>query len=93
MITNHYVVYHKRGRIYVSIPADVVEKRGEAAVKHRAWQQLMGRNPLDEDVDKKSPTREILMTEMLSHYRRDRAGVYETFVSTVKITLLRISHG
>jgi hypothetical protein len=93
MIVNHYVVYHKRGRMFVSIPADVVEKRGINAVKHRAWQQLMGKDALDDDVDKKSPTREILMDEMLSRYRRERAGVYTTFVSTVKVTLLRISHG
>lgn len=94
MIFNNYCVHHKRGRMFVSVPRDLIEKRGERTiVAKRAWQQLLGKNILDEDVKKNLITRQILMDEMLSHYRNERSKIYVQFETTIKITLMGISHG
>lgn len=94
MITNWYVVHHKRGRMFVSVPADVIRLRGERnAVATRAWQQLMGKNVLDEDVKKDLPTRKFLMDQLLSRYDDERDQVFTQFLTTIKITLIRIDHG
>lgn len=94
MITNHYVIYHKRGHMSLSVPADLITPTNERrVVATRAWQQLMGKNILDEDVKKQLPTRKILMDELLSRYDDERDQVYTQFVTTIKITLVRIEHG
>jgi hypothetical protein len=93
MITNHYVVHYKRGRVFISVPADLVRLRGERnIVAERVWQKLMGKDVLDIDVRKNLPTRKILMDELLSRYDDDRDTVFVTFKDKIQITLVRITH-
>ncbi len=65
--------------------------RGEReAVAQAAWFALLGKNELGEDVDKKLPTRKVLMDEMLSRQERDRPAVYEEFKAAIRFTWIGI---
>ncbi len=80
MTDRKYIVHCKRGRLEVLVRESVISLRGERnAVAQAAWFKLMGQNELGEDVNKNSPTREILMTELLSQYEAHRDQVFETF--------------
>lgn len=93
MIGKNYVVYHKRGRLQVFVRSAVIELRGEHyAVADAAWKKLMGQNELGEDVDKRSTTRKILMTELLSNYEDRRVKVFEEFMSKIQYAVVAIVH-
>ena len=91
-MTRNYVVIKGRGRLLVSVSEEVIKLRGERnAVAQAAWFKLMGQNALGEDVDKKLPTRKILMDELLSTYEPYRHRVYDTFVTSIEFKL--VSYG
>lgn len=87
-----YIVHAgKHGRIEVSVWSTIVELRGEReAVARAAWNKLLGRDALGEDVDKTLPTRKFLMTEIFSRYENHRKDVFEIFSEKIKITLVGI---
>jgi hypothetical protein len=90
MIQN-YIVHCKRGRMAVSVDTSLIASLGERqAVAQVAWQKLMGKNALNEDVDKKLPTRKFLMDEINSRYESEREGVWLRFATTIEFTLVSL---
>ena len=73
------------GRMTVDVPLGAISLRGEKnAVVAYAWLQLMGKDELGRDVNKKAETRRILMEETLSRYEAHRPQVYELFASKIR---------
>lgn len=51
----------------VTVHDSVIRQYGDRrAIAYAAWDKLMGRNRLGEDINKKAPTRRFLRTECLS---------------------------
>src|SRR5882672_2414903 len=92
MPDRNYIVHYKGGSVAVLVREAAITLRGERpAVAQAAWFKLMGQNELGEDVDKKSPTRKILMIQMLSTYGPYRDRIYEEFKDKIKFTWLSIA--
>jgi hypothetical protein len=93
IIIRQYVVRAGRGVINVEVAEQFVLSRGErTVVAEKAWQQLMGLNSLDEDIDKRSPTRAMLRAEIGSRYAHQRHEVYDTFKECISITWVGVKH-
>jgi len=93
MSDRNYIVRCKRGQVAVLVRQSAIDLRGEhEAVAQAAWLKLLGKNELGEDIDKKSPTRKMLMDEMFSRYENQRHDVYETFKASIKFTWTGVEH-
>lgn len=88
----NYVVHYKLGSMPVEVDEHYISKYGERrAVAEAAWNKLIGRNNLGQDIKPFNPeTRHILMTEMFSQYSAHRPHVYTKFEETIKFTWISI---
>lgn len=87
-----YVVQAGRGRLKILVRWKKIANLGERnAVAETAWMKLLGQNELGEIVEKRSPTRAALVTELLSTYEPYRYQVYDKFKSSIKFTMVGVS--
>lgn len=74
-------------RVMVSDKA--IELRGlQYAVAQAAWYQLMGKNSLGEDLNKKTPTRRFLRIESMSRGLNGETEAFVIFMDKIKFQLV-----